>query len=726
MVRKPGKSTRPLGATGAAATATRFAAVAMAALVAATAQTACTAESVLPPQGDPIRIGATLSLTGSLATQGTAARNGYLLCQDMVNETGGVLGRPIALLIEDDASSAEQSISLYQNLITEQAVDLILGPYGSTLTAAVAPITEALGKVQITPLAATTSIWEQGYERLFMLLPPAERFLDGIVELAVEAGRTRILILREDALFPRAAGDGAADHARRNGMTVVQEITYPSGTEDFGFVLDAVRDEAVEVVAMAASALDDFITFRRQMGAVGGLEDVWFGTSGAVQEFQTALGPGAEGTFGLSAWEPSLPHPGVETFTERYQEAFGLAPSFHAAGAYGGCRLLVTAIHEAGSLDDDAIRDVLLDLETTTTFGPFAVDARGYQTANQGVFIRWEDGEKRVVWPDSPASDAPGAASPGSAPRAGDVVLITGATDGLGRALALTLGRDGAHVLVHGRNPERGAEVVAEIEATGVGSAHFFQADFTSLAAVAELAAAIRGHTDVLHLLVNNAGVGPGASGDPRTLTPDGEELRFQVNYLASYLLTRELLPLLDAGAPSLILNVTSRNQQALDFDDLTMQGTYSGSLAYGRSKLAQILFTIDQAEALAPRGIHTLAVHPAPAMDTELVRATGGTPQSTVADGLASLEHALQMAFRVPSGTFFFEKEVREPHAQALDSAARTRLREASETRIEAILADRRPPVTGAAVARGRVTTVATAGATAAASANPAGGLHP
>lgn len=649
---------------------------------------ACTEASDSIPAGDPIRIGATMSLSGALATQGTAARNGYLLCEAMVNEAGGVLGRPIQMVIEDDASDGDRAIALYEGLMSEVGVDLILGPYGSTLTAAVAPVTEARGKVHITPLAATTSIWEQGYDRLFMLLPPAERFLDGLIELSAEAGLSQILILQEDALFPRAAGAGAAEHARANAMTVVREMTYASGTTDFGDVLDVVRDEGVEVVAMAASALDDFIAFRRQM-VDRGLGDVWFGTSGAVQQFHDALGPDAEGTYGLSAWEPSLSHPGVETFTARYQEAFGLAPSFHAAGAFGGCQLLVAAIEEAASLDDEALRDVLLNLQTTTTFGPFAVDERGYQIANQGVFIQWQEGQKRVVWPSSSAQ----VPEPAPAPRAGQVALVTGATDGLGRALAVALGREGAHVLIHGRNATRGAEVVAEIMSEGVGSAHFIAADFTSLTAVEAMAQAVRAETDVLHLLVNNAGVGPGAPEDPRTLTPDGEELRFQVNYLAGYLLTRELLPLLDAAAPAVILNVTSRNQQPLDFEDLTLETAYSGSLAYGRSKLAQILFTVDQAEVLAARGIRTLAVHPAPAMDTGLVRATGGTPQSTVADGLASLQHALRLAHEVPSGTFFFEQEIRAPHAQALDPEARARLREVSEQRLAAILAPEPAP---------------------------------
>jgi len=641
---------------------------------------------------EPIRIGATLSLTGALATQGTAARNGYLLCQEVLNEAGGLLGRPITLVLEDDASDPAVAAARYEDFITSAEVDLILGPYGSTLTAAVAPVIEALGKVHITPLAATTSIWEQGYTGLFMVLPPAERFLDGLVELAWEDGRKRILVLKEDALFPRAAGGGAVAHAEAMGMTVVDEITYPSGTSDFRFVLEAVRSQQVEVVAMAASALDDFITFRRQM-IEEGLGDVWFGTSGAVQEFQDALGPAAEGTYGLSAWEPSLPYPGVEAFTQRYRETFGIAPSFHAAGAFGGCQLLALGIQTAGSLDDGAIRDALLELETTTTFGPFAVDARGYQIAHQGVFIRWEEGEKRVVWPSANLdTEANPTLSTPPLSRHGQVVLVTGATDGLGRALALTLAGEGAHVLVHGRNIARGEEVVAEITAAGMGSGEFLAADFTSLAEVQALADAIQTRTDHLHLLVNNAGVGPGAPDDPRTLTPDGEELRFQVNYLAGYLLTRELLPLLEAaalatGTSSVVLSVTSRNQQPLDFDDLTVTEDYRGSLAYGRSKLAQILHAIDLAEDRGLRGIQTLTVHPAPAMDTGLVRATGGTPQSTVADGLASLEHALRMAHAVPNGTFFFEQEIREPHPQALDPAARARLREASEARIEVIL---------------------------------------
>jgi NAD(P)-dependent dehydrogenase (short-subunit alcohol dehydrogenase family) len=260
------------------------------------------------------------------------------------------------------------------------------------------------------------------------------------------------------------------------------------------------------------------------------------------------------------------------------------------------------------------------------------------------------------------------------------VVLVTGSTDGLGRELALRLASTtGAHLIIHGRNEERGRDVVAEIEAEGVGSASFYRADFASLDQVRELADAIRRDFDRLDVLVNNAGVGPGAPGHERVITEDGHELRFQVNYLAGFLLTHELLPLLREGTPSRIVNVASRSQQPLDFADLRLDRGYTGSLAYGRSKLAQILFTLDLSEELAGTGVAAFAVHPAGAMDTGLVRETGGTPQTPVSRGVESVYRVIT-GEGLEGGTYFHELEPAPAHDQAYDEDARRRLREASE----------------------------------------------
>ncbi|CAN5667813.1 amino acid ABC transporter substrate-binding protein [soil metagenome] len=347
-----------------------------------------------------------MSETGAYATQGIPARNGYLLCEAHVNESGGLLGRPVEFLIHDDASDSGRAVELYERLIMEEGVDALMGPYGSTLTEAVAPVTEEHGQVLISPLAATSSIWEQGRQYLFMVLPPAELFLAGLVDMAASNGLERIAVLEEDALFPRAAGAGAVELARERGLEVVFHERYPSGTTDFTAILDRVRAGEVEVLGMAASALDDFIVVARQMREQG-VDVRMFGTSGAVTEFKEALGETAEYAYGLSAWEPSLPNPGNDAFVEAYRDAFGQAPSFHAAGAYGSCQLFMEAVRSAGSLEPDRIRDVLLALETTTVFGSYAVDERGYQVANQGAFIQWQDGEKVVVWPDDVATAAP-------------------------------------------------------------------------------------------------------------------------------------------------------------------------------------------------------------------------------------------------------------------------------------------------------------------------------
>jgi branched-chain amino acid transport system substrate-binding protein len=170
--------------------------------------------------------------------------------------------------------------------------------------------------------------------------------------------------------------------------------------------LAKIKAANADVLGMAASSLGDFIVVARQMKE----QDInvkMFGNSGAVVEFQQALGNAAEFAYGLSAWEPSLPNPGIKEFVEDYQKEFNRPPSFHAAGAYGSCQIFMEAARRAGSLDSEKLRDELLKLKTKTIFSDYAVDERGYQTANKGLFIQWQDGAKVVVWPDELATAKP-------------------------------------------------------------------------------------------------------------------------------------------------------------------------------------------------------------------------------------------------------------------------------------------------------------------------------
>jgi NAD(P)-dependent dehydrogenase (short-subunit alcohol dehydrogenase family) len=251
--------------------------------------------------------------------------------------------------------------------------------------------------------------------------------------------------------------------------------------------------------------------------------------------------------------------------------------------------------------------------------------------------------------------------------------LITGSTDGVGRLVARWLGEAGARVLVHGRDAERGARVVADIEKAG-GAATFFRADLASLAEVRRLAAAVQDETDRLDILINNAGIG--TAGGVRQESVDGFELRFAVNYLAGFLLTSLLLPLLRASAPARIVNVSSAGQQAIDFADVMLTHGYSGARAYCQSKLAQVMFTFDLAEKLAGAGVTATCLHPATYMDTTMVRRAGVRPVSTVDQGAdAILNLAVSPALEGRSGLYCNGLHEARAHSQAYDAEARKRL---------------------------------------------------
>jgi NAD(P)-dependent dehydrogenase (short-subunit alcohol dehydrogenase family) len=270
--------------------------------------------------------------------------------------------------------------------------------------------------------------------------------------------------------------------------------------------------------------------------------------------------------------------------------------------------------------------------------------------------------------------------SPQSASGTGgrEVVLITGSTDGLGRELAYRIAATGAHVIVHGRNRERGAEVVARIEEEGKGSARFYPADFAVLDDVRQFGQAILRDYDRLDLLVNNAGIARIGQND-RLLSSDGQELHFAVNYLAGYLLTRMLLPRLRSSRPARIINVSSRGQSPIAFDDITLEHGYTFQRAYGQSKLAQIMFAIDLANELEGSGVSAYSLHPASAMNTNMILEAGVRPQSTVEEGADAVMY-LVTTDGLQSGQFFFQLTPARANEQAYDQGARARLKTLSD----------------------------------------------
>jgi NAD(P)-dependent dehydrogenase (short-subunit alcohol dehydrogenase family) len=262
-------------------------------------------------------------------------------------------------------------------------------------------------------------------------------------------------------------------------------------------------------------------------------------------------------------------------------------------------------------------------------------------------------------------------------------ILVTGATDGLGRGLAAELAAAGATVLIHGRDERRGQETIADLRATtGNRNLRWLRADLASLEEVRGLAGQIAGEVGRLDVLVNNAGIGATTAGqDQRSESRDGHELRFAVNYLAGYLLTRLLLGVLEDSAPARIVNVSSAGQAPIDFDDVMLEQGYDGIRAYCQSKLAQIMFTLDLAEELDDRRVTATCLHPATYMPTKMVLDAGTTPISSLGEGIeATLRLVADPALDGVSGTYFNGLRPADPHPQARDADARRMLRKLSD----------------------------------------------
>jgi NAD(P)-dependent dehydrogenase (short-subunit alcohol dehydrogenase family) len=255
-------------------------------------------------------------------------------------------------------------------------------------------------------------------------------------------------------------------------------------------------------------------------------------------------------------------------------------------------------------------------------------------------------------------------------------IVITGATDGLGKGLAADLAPSGARLILHGRNEGKGRALLDQLRPRSMGELEWRRADFASLDEVRDLADSLS-NEERIDVLVNNAGIG---SGRPREESEDGYELTFQVDYLAAFLLTRRLLPLIERSAPSRIVNVSSAGQMPIDFNDVMLERNYSGVQAYCQSKLALVMFTFDLAEELEGSGVTANCLHPGTYMPTNMVLQSGIEPVTPLEEGVAATIRLISSPeVKGINGHYFDGTSESAPHPQAEDPEARRRLRELS-----------------------------------------------
>jgi branched-chain amino acid transport system substrate-binding protein len=356
-----------------------------------------------------VLVGGAISQTGRYAEPAGRQVNSIKMWVDEVNARGGLLGRKVRLILLDDKSDTQTSIKLYEKLITEDKVDVILGPYSSGITEAVANVTERYKKPFVAYGAASSPIWEKGRRYIFNIVAVAEDYQKGAVHLAKQIGVKKAAIIGEDSLFPRQSGKGAKEWAKKLGIEIVVEENYPLKQTDFTALLQKIKAAGAEAL-FSNSYFADSAAQLRQMREQNINFKLYSSTIGpALPNYAEQLGATAEYVIGFSQWEPLpkiLKNPGMEEYIAAYEKRYGEKPNYHAGSTYGALQVTEAAIKKAGSFDSEKLREALATLDIATVYGHYKVDAKGMNAA-EGLTFQILKGQRRVVYPDKWAETKP-------------------------------------------------------------------------------------------------------------------------------------------------------------------------------------------------------------------------------------------------------------------------------------------------------------------------------
>jgi branched-chain amino acid transport system substrate-binding protein len=349
----------------------------------------------------PIKIGASIAATGSYGRTGLYQQEAYQLWEKQVNARGGLLGRQVEMIIRDDQSDASTGQRLYEQLITEDKVDLILGPYSSQVTQAVANVAEKYKYPMLAAGASASDLWTRGDKKfLFGVYSIAETYFAGVLDIAQKEGYRTVAVSYEDTLFPKSTAQGTAKLARDKGMQVVLEEPYPVRVTDVSSVIQKAKAANAEVLLGGSYLPDSLLLTRQAKDLAYNPKLMGFSVGTAMPDYGEALGKDADYVFGPSMWEPELKTPGNDEFVRAYIEMFNREPDYHSAAGYSACQVLEAAVNQLKTLDNQRIRDWLVTAEIETVLpGKFKVDSNGMMIGHDAVTVQWQGTNKALVWP---------------------------------------------------------------------------------------------------------------------------------------------------------------------------------------------------------------------------------------------------------------------------------------------------------------------------------------
>ncbi|WP_242392275.1 amino acid ABC transporter substrate-binding protein [Anaeromyxobacter oryzisoli] len=371
---------------------------------------------------DTLVFGAAISITGKTAKEGEYTRDGYQFAIDRINQMGGIRvgGKTyqVALKYYDDETKPERTAQLFEKLINEDKVNLLLGPYGSSPTGTAAPIAERYRIPMVEANGAAESIFSKGYKYSFMIISPARMYLRGIIDAvrAIDPSAKTVAVLGENESFSKEVAVGAAEYARGKGMNVVYDELYPTNAQDVSALLTAIKGKRPDLILGSGHLQDSLLTVKQSRDLGVSPKAMGFSVGPSTPEFRANLGKSADYIFGGTQWTEALEYEGDDPWKtpKAFSEAFRAThpnydtTPYQVAESAAAVIAYQRAIEKAGSIEPTKVRDALAAVDMMTYFGRIKFDARGVNVYKPMAVEQYQpDGKKYTVWPREVAEKPP-------------------------------------------------------------------------------------------------------------------------------------------------------------------------------------------------------------------------------------------------------------------------------------------------------------------------------
>jgi len=348
----------------------------------------------------PIRVGMALSQSGNLADSAKHYWEGIELWRDKVNASGGLLGRKVEVIVYDDRSDAATAARLYEKLITDDKVDLLMGPWGSVSSATGAAVANKHKRIFMNSGGASEQIHERNFKYVFQTAAPISAYVASIGPLADKYKLKTIAFFGRDYPAARDMAKSIQKIADDRGVKVVTSEFFPAGTTDFSSMIAQSRQKQPDIW-VSVGYPNEAIEMVRQMKSSNYAPKAFIHNGASINDFITAAGKESEYVFGMSLYEPGLKTKGNEWFVTEFEKRYKEKPAYYSAFSFAGGTVLEEVVKKVGSLDQEKLREALTTFETDTIMGHHKVNATtGKQEGVTGKLVQIRNGKREIVMPD--------------------------------------------------------------------------------------------------------------------------------------------------------------------------------------------------------------------------------------------------------------------------------------------------------------------------------------